>query len=156
KKLSLAHAEGEVITGAQLMEMSPGELQECVKNTRVFARVAPKQKLEIVRAAQQYGHFVAVTGDGVNDAPALRQANIGVAMGKSGTDVARESAELVITDDKFASIVGGVEEGRIAYDNIRKVTYFVISTGAAELVLVALAVVFGTPLPLLPVQLLWL
>ncbi len=123
----------------------------------MFARVAPRQKLLIVEAARKAGHFVAVTGDGVNDAPALRAANIGVAMGQSGTDVAREAAELVISDDNFATIVGGVEEGRVAYDNIRKVIYLLVSTGAAELVLMALAVATGTPcLPLLPVQILWL
>jgi len=127
-----------------------------VRHVRVFARVAPNQKLQIVDAARQAGHFVAVTGDGVNDAPALRAANIGVAMGKAGTDVAREAAELVISDDNFATIVAGIEEGRIAYDNIRKVIYLLISTGAAELVLMGLAVAMGLPLPLLPVQILWL
>jgi len=118
--------------------------------------VAPHQKLEIVNAAREAGHFVAVTGDGINDAPALRAANIGVAMGKSGTDVAREAAELVISDDHFGTITAGIEEGRIAYNNIRNVIYLLISTGAAEVILVALALIFGSPIPLLPVQLLWL
>jgi P-type Ca2+ transporter type 2C len=157
RELGLAAHEDQVMTGAELLEKTPEELREIVGRIRVFARVAPRQKLQIVEAARQAGHFVAVTGDGVNDAPALRVANIGVAMGKSGTDVAREAAELVISDDKFSTIVAGVEEGRVAYDNIRKVIYLLISTGAAELVLMALAIATGTPyLPLLPVQLLWL
>ncbi len=157
RDLGLAQDESQVMTGTELQENTPEELSEIVGRIRVFARVAPRQKLQIVEAAQKAGHFVAVTGDGVNDAPALRVANIGVAMGKSGTDVAREAAELVISDDNFATIVGGVEEGRVAYDNIRKVIYLLISTGAAELVLMALAIATGTPyLPLLPVQLLWL
>ena len=157
RELELADDESQVMTGAELLEKTPGELSEIVSRIRVFARVAPRQKLQIVEAAQLAGHFVAVTGDGVNDAPALRVANIGVAMGKSGTDVAREAAELVISDDNFATIVGGIEEGRVAYDNIRKVIYLLVSTGAAEIVLMALAVATGTPyLPLLPVQILWL
>ncbi len=157
RELGFAKDESQVMTGAELLEKTPEELGKIVSQMRVFARVAPRQKLQIVEAARQAGQFVAVTGDGVNDAPALRVANIGVAMGKSGTDVAREAAELVISDDNFATIVGGVEEGRVAYDNIRKVIYLLISTGAAELVLMALAVATGTPyLPLLPVQLLWL
>ena len=157
RDLELAADDTEVMTGSELLERSAEELADTVGRIRVFARVAPRQKLQIVDAARKSGHFVAVTGDGVNDAPALRTANIGVAMGKSGTDVAREAAELVISDDNFATIVGGVEEGRVAYDNIRKVIYLLISTGAAELVLMTLAVVTGTPyLPLLPVQLLWL
>ncbi len=157
RDLGLATDESQVMTGTDLQEKSPEELSEIVGRIRVFARVAPRQKLQIVEAARKAGHFVAVTGDGVNDAPALRVANIGVAMGKSGTDVAREASELVISDDNFATIVGGIEEGRVAYDNIRKVIYLLISTGAAELVLMALAIATGTPhLPLLPVQLLWL
>jgi Ca2+-transporting ATPase len=157
RDLGLATDDTQVMTGAELQDKSADELSEIVSRIRVFARVAPRQKLQIVEAAQKAGHFVAVTGDGVNDAPALRVANIGVAMGKSGTDVAREAAELVISDDNFTSIVAGVEEGRVSYDNIRKVIYLLISTGAAELVLMALAISTGMPyLPLLPVQLLWL
>jgi P-type Ca2+ transporter type 2C len=156
RDLDLAHDESEVITGPELADKTPDELAEMVGRVRVFARVAPRQKLQIVEAARKAGQFVAVTGDGVNDAPAMRQANIGVAMGKSGTDVAREAAELVISDDNFATIVAGVEEGRVAYDNIRKVIFLLLSTGAAELLMVLLTVLFGYPLPLLPVQLLWL
>ncbi len=157
RDLGFATDDSQVMTGTELQEKSPEELSEIVGLIRVFARVAPRQKLQIVEAAQRAGHFVAVTGDGVNDAPALQVANIGVAMGKSGTDVAREASELVISDDNFATIVGGIEEGRVAYDNIRKVIYLLISTGAAELVLMGLAIATGTPyLPLLPVQLLWL
>jgi magnesium-transporting ATPase (P-type) len=157
RDLGLARDEEQVVTGDELLDRSPDQLAGLVERIRVFARVTPGQKLQIVEAARRVGHFVAVTGDGVNDAPALRAANIGVAMGKGGTDVAREAAELVISDDNFASIVGGVEEGRVAYDNIRKVIYLLVSTGAAELVLVALAIFTGMPyLPLLPAQLLWL
>ncbi len=156
RDLDLTHDENKVVTGPELIGKTPDELIEIVKRMLVFARVAPRQKLQIVEAAQQAGHFVAVTGDGVNDAPALRTANIGVAMGKAGTDVAREAADLVISDDNFATIIAGIEEGRIAYDNIRKVIYLLISTGAAELVLMGLAVATGVPLPLLPVQILWL
>ena len=156
RELGLASQPHQVVTGSQLAEMSPDEMDQAVKTALVFARVAPHQKLELVNAARRIGHFVAVTGDGVNDASALRAANIGVAMGKSGTDVAREAAELVISDDNFASVVAGVEEGRVAYDNVRKVIYLLISTGAAEVLLVGLALFAGLPLPLLAVQLLWL
>ncbi len=160
--LAIAHDLGlnltpdQVITGDELEKKSPEELQDIARTVRLFARVAPNQKLELVQAMQKAGHFVAVTGDGVNDAPALRTANIGTAMGKSGTDVAREAAELVISDDNFATIVGGIEEGRVAYSNIRKIIFMLISTGAAEVVFVCLALLSGLPLPLTPVQLLWL
>ena len=118
--------------------------------------MTPEQKLSIVEAAQAAGHYVAVTGDGVNDAPALRRGNIGVAMGRGGTDVAREASDLVLSDDNFATIVHGIEEGRIAYRNNRNVVYLLIAAGVAEVLTVGLAVMAGLPLPLLPVQLLWL
>ncbi len=156
RDLGMATDARQVVSGADLAEQAPEKLPEIVRETRVFARVAPRQKLELVGAAQAAGHYVAVTGDGVNDAPALRKANIGVAMGKAGTDVAREAAELVITDDNFATIVAGVEEGRIAYANVRKVIYLLISTGVAEVLLLGAALLLGMPLPLLPVQILWL
>lgn len=156
RELGLAERDDQVATAADVEGKSEDELAEMVQRVRVFARVTPRQKLQIVEAARRAGHFVAVTGDGVNDAPALRAANIGVAMGKAGTDVAREASELVISDDNFCSIVGGIEEGRIAYDNIRKVIYLLVSMGAAELLMVLLAVIKGLPVPLLPVQLLWL
>ncbi|MDJ0910314.1 MAG: HAD-IC family P-type ATPase [Woeseiaceae bacterium] len=156
RELGLADSREEVVTGAELASAPPESMDELIRRTKVFARVAPHQKLEIVNAARESGHYVAVTGDGINDAPALRAANIGVAMGKSGTDVAREAAELVISDDHFGTITAGIEEGRVAYNNIRNVIYLLVSTGAAEVVLVALALIFGSPIPLLPVQLLWL
>jgi magnesium-transporting ATPase (P-type) len=156
RDLGMELADDQVLTGPELQQFDPLLLPEVVRRVRVFARVAPGQKLQLVQAAQQAGHYVAVTGDGVNDAPALRAANIGVAMGRSGTDVAREAAELVISDDNFATIVAGIQEGRIAYDNIRKVIYLLVSTGAAEIVMVLGAVLAGMPLPLLPLQLLWL
>jgi magnesium-transporting ATPase (P-type) len=156
RRLGLADSDEQVVTGRDLQDASPEAMVELMQSAIVFARVAPHQKLQIVDAARASGHFVAVTGDGINDAPALQEANIGVAMGRSGTDVARETAELVIADDHFATITAGIEEGRIAYDNIRNVIYLLISTGAAEVVLVVLALAMGSPLPLLPVQLLWL
>jgi magnesium-transporting ATPase (P-type) len=156
RELGLADRDDQVVTASDLEGKSVEQLGAMVENVRVFARVTPRQKLQIVEAARKAGHYVAVTGDGVNDAPALQAANIGVAMGKAGTDVAREAADLVISDDNFSSIVGGIEEGRIAYDNIRKVIYLLVSMGAAELLMVLLAVLSGSPVPLLPVQLLWL
>ncbi|CAG0948280.1 MAG: HAD-IC family P-type ATPase [Rhizobiaceae bacterium] len=122
----------------------------------IYARVEPVQKLAIVQSLTRNGHFVAVTGDGVNDAPALKHAHVGVAMGRKGTDVAKESAAIILTDDNFASIVSGIREGRVAYSNIRKIVFMTASTGAAEVALFLLALPFGLPMPLLPVQLLWL
>jgi P-type Ca2+ transporter type 2C len=158
RELGLANDTSHVVTGGELAECSPGEFIEKVQRGRVFARMAPRQKLQLVEAARAAGEFVAVTGDGVNDAPALRAANIGVAMGKNGTDVAREAAELVISDDNFSTIVSGIEEGRVAYDNVRKVVFLLVAAGLAEVLLIAVAFAIGTwlPLPFLPVQLLWL
>lgn len=155
KELGLAKDEKQVMTSDQLKGDNL-DWKEIFDKTSVFARVTPQQKLQIVEGAIQSGHYVAVTGDGANDAPAMKAANIGVAMGKAGTDVAREAAELVLSDDNFSSIVGGIEEGRVAYDNIRKVITLLLSMGAAELVMVMLTVATGLPIPLLPVQLLWL
>jgi magnesium-transporting ATPase (P-type) len=158
RDLGLAVERDEVVRGSELLSLAsdPGELDLAIGRAVVFARVEPTQKLDIVESLQRAGHFVAVTGDGVNDAPALRAANIGVAMGRSGTDVAREAADLILADDNFESIVNGVEEGRVAYDNVRKVVYLLVSTGAAEIVLFFLAFLAGLPLPLYAAQLLWL
>ncbi|MFN9917263.1 MAG: HAD-IC family P-type ATPase, partial [Pirellulaceae bacterium] len=123
RDLGLAESEDQVMTSSEIEGKSSQELAALVQRVRVFARVTPRQKLQLVNAAREAGPFVAVTGAGVTDAPAVRAATIGVALGQSGTDVAREAAELVISDDNFGSIVSGIEEGRIAYDNIRKVTY---------------------------------
>ncbi|SMC68534.1 HAD-IC family P-type ATPase [Rhizobium sp. RU36D] len=151
--------EEQIATGAQVLDAvtaGEGALDALTKRTRIYARVKPEQKLAIVRSLARNGHFVAVTGDGVNDAPALKHAHVGVAMGMGGTEVAKESADIILRDDNFASIVAGIREGRVAYANIRKVIYMLVSTGAAEVMLFLLGMLFGTPLPLTAVQLLWL
>lgn len=157
KELTIAISKDEVISGVEVSHwQEQGAHPEEIVHKRVFSRVSPEQKQIIVDTFQKLGHFVAVTGDGVNDAPALKHANIGISMGKSGTDVARESSDMILTDDSFSSIVNGIEEGRVAYDNIRKVVHLLISTGFAEIVLVMLSLLFFVPIPLLAVQLLWL
>jgi magnesium-transporting ATPase (P-type) len=159
RELGLAENMEQVATGPQLAraeDEGAAAVEALAAKARVFARVEPGQKLVIVRALQKLGHFVAVTGDGANDAPALKAAQVGVAMGRRGTDVAREAASLVLTDDNFASIAAGVEEGRVAYANVRKVVFLLASTGGAELVIFFMALAAGLPLPLLAAQLLWL
>lgn len=158
RDLGIARHADEVVTGRDLDAgvRLGARAEERLARARVFARVEPAQKVEIVEALQASGHLVAMTGDGVNDAPALKRADLGVAMGRGGTDVAREVSDLVLTDDNFASIVSGIEEGRAAYANIRKVILLLIATGAAEVVMVLLAVLTGLPAPLTAAQLLWL
>lgn len=155
----LVFTDEQICTGSEVRAAeAAGEaaLDQLTDRTIVYARVEPQQKLAIVLSLARRGNVVAVTGDGINDAPALRQAHVGVAMGRGGTDVARESADVVLTDDNFASIVNGIREGRVAYANIRKVIFMLCSTGAAELLLFAFAIPLGLPMPLLAVQLLWL
>jgi calcium-translocating P-type ATPase len=151
-----AQDRSPVVTGAEVEAMDDVVLASAVRTTEVFARVAPEHKLRIVLALQLLGHVVAVTGDGVNDAPALKAANIGVAMGRDGTDVAREASDMVLTDDDFVAIVDAVEEGRVVFDNVRKVTYFLLSTGVASIIAILAAIAGGLPLPYAPAALLWL
>ncbi len=156
KELRIMEPGEQAISGAELNQLSDEELRDRVKAVAVYARVTAEHKLRVVRAWKQQGAVVAMTGDGVNDAPALKAADIGVAMGITGTDVTKEAADMVVTDDNFASIAAAVEEGRAIYDNIRKSVYYLLSCNISEILLMLLATLFGLPLPLLPVQLLWI
>ncbi|HNK63529.1 MAG TPA: HAD-IC family P-type ATPase, partial [Anaerolineales bacterium] len=144
------------LTGIEIENLSPAELKNVVDEVSVFARVAPEHKLRIVQALQEKGHIVSMTGDGVNDAPALRKADIGVAMGITGTDVSKEASDLVLLDDNFATIVAAVQEGRTIYDNIRKFVRFSVAGNIGKVLVMLIAPFLGKPLPLLPLQLLWL
>ena len=158
KELKLTDDYKDVTTGKEVEEYLSKDkdiFDKFVKSKCVFTRVTPLQKLEIVESLKRQGEFVAVTGDGVNDAPALKSANIGIAMG-SGTDIARETANMIVVDDNFKSIVAGVKEGRIAYSNIRKIILFLISCGMAEVLFFCLSILFNLPMPLVAIQLLWL
>ena len=156
RQLGLADEHTQAVTGRMLKEAGDETLRRLIRESVVFARIEPEQKRLIIDRLIEAGHYVAVTGDGVNDAPALRTAHVGVAMGARGTDVARESADIVLADDNFASIVEGVRQGRVTYANIRKVIFHFISIGVAEILLFLLAIACGLPMPLTTVQLLWL
>ncbi|MEV4049977.1 HAD-IC family P-type ATPase [Amycolatopsis sp. NPDC049688] len=149
-------ASGRVLTGAELSALPEGEFDDAVAGTQVFARVSPGQKLELVQALQRRGHVVAMTGDGVNDAPALRRADIGVAMGRGGTDAARQAADMVLTDDDFASIEAAVRVGRGVFDNLRKFIAWTLPANIGEGMVVLVAILLGTTLPIVPVQILWI
>ena len=146
----------KVISGPDLNKMSDGDLAQQISQTSIFARVSPEHKVRIVKALRANGNVVAMTGDGVNDAPALKQADIGVAMGITGTDVAKETADMVLTDDNYASIVSAVEQGRIIYSNIRKFVFYLLSCNMAEIAIIFIATALGLPSPLNVIQLLWL
>ena len=151
-----ATGQGAVLTGRELERLSDEELMETVEETRVFARATPEQKIRLVRALQARGHVVAMTGDGVNDAPALKQADIGVAMGITGTDVSKEAADMVLTDDNFSSIEAAVEEGRGVFDNLTKFIVWTLPTNLGEGLVILTAIFLGVTLPILPVQILWI
>jgi Ca2+-transporting ATPase len=156
ESIGLLRAGHKVATGADIDKMSDEDLKNEVMQTDVFARVSPEHKMRLVDALQDNGQVVAMTGDGVNDAPAIKRADIGVAMGITGTDVAKETADMVLTDDNYASIVAAVEQGRIIYSNIRKFVFFLLSSNVAEIMIIFLATLAGLPAPLTAIQLLWL
>ncbi|MBL7827034.1 MAG: cation-translocating P-type ATPase [Saprospiraceae bacterium] len=156
REIGMLDEQGLVLTGAELQQMSTETFDEIVEHVVVYARVSPDQKLRIVRTLQSKGHFAAMTGDGVNDAPSLKAANIGVAMGINGTDVSKEAAHLILLDDHFATIVKAVKEGRRIFDNIRKFVKYIMTCNSAEIWTIFMAPLLGMPIPLLPIHILWI
>lgn len=156
KDLGIADRDDQAIMGKELNNMTPEEIREVVKHKRIFARVSPENKVQIVTALKENGEITAMTGDGVNDAPAIKKADIGIAMGITGTDVAKNTAEVILTDDNFATIVNSVEEGRIIYANIKKFVSFLLSCNLGEVIIMLVAMLIGAPVPLTVIQLLWL
>jgi Ca2+-transporting ATPase len=156
EEIGLLRPGGQVISGAELTEMDDEVLRRRIDDVDVFARVSPQHKVRIVEALKDRDQVVAMTGDGVNDAPALKRASIGIAMGITGTDVSKETADMVLTDDNYASIVSAIEQGRIIYSNIRKFVYYLLSCNIAEIMVIFLATIAGSPSPLTAIQLLWL
>src|SRR5699024_6277865 len=155
QEVDLLPEGGRVITGSELNELSAGELENIVDDVYVYARVTPEHKLKIVKSLQEKGHIVAMTGDGINDAPAIKASDIGISMGITGTDVTKEASALVLMDDNFATIKAAIREGRNIYENIRKFIRYLLASNVGEILVMLLAMLFAYPLPLVPVQILW-